>query len=170
MDPQQDEELDGICGTCDGLGTAGPGGTPRACAPASCAMPLKGRRDAGTDARSPAAHARAHSSKIIRPQRNAACRRTRQLLQCCMLPKRRQGAGTAQSGRSAAPQTPPNPSLLLPVQYLNAKGSFQDAHTVIAEEKNGTKTTLTADKIVVAVGGRPKYPGVPGKGRGTLAA
>ncbi|KAG2431917.1 hypothetical protein HYH02_013136 [Chlamydomonas schloesseri] len=48
------------------------------------------------------------------------------------------------------------------VKYLNAKGSFVDAHTVEAVERNGTKHTLTAERIVIAVGGRPKYLGVPG--------
>ncbi|KXZ50183.1 NTR1 protein [Gonium pectorale] len=48
------------------------------------------------------------------------------------------------------------------VKYMNAKGSFVDAHTVEAVERNGKKHTLTAERIVVAVGGRPKYLGVPG--------
>lgn len=48
------------------------------------------------------------------------------------------------------------------VTYMNAKGKFVDPHTVEATEKNGKKTLLTAEKIVIAVGGRPKYPGVPG--------
>ncbi|KAG2482893.1 hypothetical protein HYH03_018236 [Edaphochlamys debaryana] len=48
------------------------------------------------------------------------------------------------------------------VKYLNAKGSFIDPHTVEAVERNGTKHTLSAERVVVAVGGRPKYLGVPG--------
>lgn len=48
------------------------------------------------------------------------------------------------------------------LQYLNAKGSFVDPHTVEAMERNGTKHTLTAERIVIAVGGRPRYLEVPG--------
>ncbi|GIL79383.1 hypothetical protein Vretifemale_8743, partial [Volvox reticuliferus] len=48
------------------------------------------------------------------------------------------------------------------VKYLNAKGSFVDPHTVEAVEHNGTTLTLKAERIVIAVGGRPKYLGVPG--------
>lgn len=41
-----------------------------------------------------------------------------------------------------------------------------DAHTVEAVERNGTKHTLTAERVVIAVGGRPKYLGVPGERSG----
>ena len=48
------------------------------------------------------------------------------------------------------------------VTYLNAYGSLKDAHTVVATKKNGTEQVITADKIVIAVGGRPSYPDAPG--------
>lgn len=37
-----------------------------------------------------------------------------------------------------------------------------DAHTVEATDMKGNKQQLTAEKIVIAVGGRPKYLDVPG--------
>jgi len=48
------------------------------------------------------------------------------------------------------------------VTYINAYGRFKDAHTIIATKKNGQEQEITADKIVVAVGGRPAYPDAPG--------
>jgi len=48
------------------------------------------------------------------------------------------------------------------VKYYNAYASFVDAHTVKAVDKKGKETTITADAFVVAVGGRPKYPEIPG--------
>jgi len=48
------------------------------------------------------------------------------------------------------------------VEYINALGVFKDAHTVIAKMKNGTDRELTAKYIVIAVGGRPRYPSCPG--------
>ncbi|XP_055909126.1 thioredoxin reductase 1, mitochondrial isoform X1 [Eupeodes corollae] len=48
------------------------------------------------------------------------------------------------------------------VEYINALGSFKDANTVIARMKNGTERELTAKNIVIAVGGRPRYPDIPG--------
>ncbi|XP_068735538.1 thioredoxin reductase 2, mitochondrial-like [Montipora capricornis] len=49
------------------------------------------------------------------------------------------------------------------VEYLNARGSFLDPHTVKAVLKNGTEKTLRAKNFVVAVGGRPRFPKeVPG--------
>ncbi|KAJ7325621.1 Thioredoxin reductase 2, mitochondrial [Desmophyllum pertusum] len=49
------------------------------------------------------------------------------------------------------------------VEYLNAKGSFLDPHTIKAVLKNGTEKTLRADNFVIAVGGRPRFPAeVPG--------
>ncbi|NP_001384809.1 thioredoxin reductase 2, mitochondrial isoform 2 [Gallus gallus] len=44
------------------------------------------------------------------------------------------------------------------VKYFNMKGSFSDSHTVCGIAKGGKETTLTAEKIVIATGGRPKYP------------
>ena len=48
------------------------------------------------------------------------------------------------------------------VEYINALGSFKNANTVIARMKNGTEKELTAKNIVIAVGGRPRYPNIPG--------
>lgn len=46
------------------------------------------------------------------------------------------------------------------VKYLNAHAKFIDAHTVELKDKKGAVTTATADKIIVATGGRPKYLGL----------
>ncbi|XP_072328869.1 thioredoxin reductase 2, tandem duplicate 2 isoform X2 [Scyliorhinus torazame] len=49
------------------------------------------------------------------------------------------------------------------VKYMNLKGVFLDKHTVQGESKQGEKTILTAESIVIATGGRPRYPAdVPG--------
>ncbi|XP_076007112.1 thioredoxin reductase 2, tandem duplicate 2 [Genypterus blacodes] len=49
------------------------------------------------------------------------------------------------------------------VKYLNMKGSLLDEHTVKAVTKAGKETTLTAKNIVLATGGRPRYPtNIPG--------
>lgn len=49
------------------------------------------------------------------------------------------------------------------VEYLNAKGSFLDPHTIKAVLQNGTEKTLRAENFVIAVGGRPRFPfEVPG--------
>ena len=50
----------------------------------------------------------------------------------------------------------------LKVKYFNAFATFKDAHTVQLDDGKGGVTTTTADKIVIAVGGRPQYPGIPG--------
>ena len=47
-------------------------------------------------------------------------------------------------------------------KYFNAYARFVDAHTIEVEDAKGVKTTVTADRIVIAVGGRPSYPGIPG--------
>ncbi|XP_037679524.1 thioredoxin reductase 2, mitochondrial isoform X2 [Choloepus didactylus] len=44
------------------------------------------------------------------------------------------------------------------VKYFNIKASFVDEHTVRGVTKAGKETLLSADHIVVATGGRPKYP------------
>jgi glutaredoxin len=44
------------------------------------------------------------------------------------------------------------------VDYHNAAGKLLDAHRVHETYKNGKTKEITAKKIVVAVGGRPKYP------------
>jgi thioredoxin/glutathione reductase (selenoprotein) len=48
------------------------------------------------------------------------------------------------------------------VKYYNAYATFKDAHTVEAVDKKGKVTTLTADAFLVATGGRPRYPDIPG--------
>jgi len=48
------------------------------------------------------------------------------------------------------------------VKYFNAYATFVDAKTVEAVDKKGKVTTITADNFVLAMGGRPKYPDVPG--------
>merc|ERR1712079_110764 len=48
------------------------------------------------------------------------------------------------------------------VEYINARGSFVDPHTVKAVMKNGNERLLTSKNFVTAVGGRPRYPDVPG--------
>ncbi|NXP71772.1 TRXR2 reductase, partial [Ramphastos sulfuratus] len=44
------------------------------------------------------------------------------------------------------------------VKYFNMKGSFSDLHTVRGLTKAGKETIVTAENIVIATGGRPKYP------------
>ncbi|XP_069788699.1 thioredoxin reductase 2, tandem duplicate 2 isoform X2 [Narcine bancroftii] len=49
------------------------------------------------------------------------------------------------------------------VKYLNFKGVFVDQHTIQGESRKGEKTRLTAENIVLAAGGRPRYPvDIPG--------
>lgn len=48
------------------------------------------------------------------------------------------------------------------VEYLNAFGTFVDPHTLSTVDRRGREKTITADKFVVAVGGRPRYPDIPG--------
>ncbi|KAM3961794.1 thioredoxin reductase 1 isoform 2-T2 [Aphomia sociella] len=48
------------------------------------------------------------------------------------------------------------------IEYINGLGEFKDSHTVVATLKNGSKKELTAKNIVIAVGGRPHYPDIPG--------
>uniref|UniRef100_A0A674MZJ7 thioredoxin-disulfide reductase (NADPH) n=1 Tax=Takifugu rubripes TaxID=31033 RepID=A0A674MZJ7_TAKRU len=49
------------------------------------------------------------------------------------------------------------------VKYLNMRGSLVDEHTVKGVTKAGKETILTAKDIVIATGGRPKYPtNIPG--------
>ena len=48
------------------------------------------------------------------------------------------------------------------VTYLNAYASFIDAHTLRAVDKKGVETILTAHNVVLATGGRPRFPDIPG--------
>jgi len=47
-------------------------------------------------------------------------------------------------------------------KYFNSYATFVDAHTVSLDNGKGKVEQVTADKIVIAVGGRPSYPGIPG--------
>ncbi|XP_034476773.1 thioredoxin reductase 2, mitochondrial [Drosophila innubila] len=48
------------------------------------------------------------------------------------------------------------------VEYVNSMGYFVDAHTIEYKTKRGERMQLTAEYVVVAVGGRPRYPSIPG--------
>ncbi|KAJ9575109.1 hypothetical protein L9F63_007770, partial [Diploptera punctata] len=48
------------------------------------------------------------------------------------------------------------------IDYYNGLGTFVDANTVNVVMKNGNQHMLTAKYIVIAVGGRPRYPHIPG--------
>jgi len=48
------------------------------------------------------------------------------------------------------------------VEYINGLGYFKDNHTVVAVLKNKTEKVLTTKHVVIAVGGRPRYPDIPG--------
>lgn len=48
------------------------------------------------------------------------------------------------------------------VTYYNERASFVDSHTLKGVNKRGAERTVTADKFVLAMGGRPNYPDVPG--------
>lgn len=48
------------------------------------------------------------------------------------------------------------------VEYINALGYFKDAHNVVAVLKNKTEKVLNTRYVVIACGGRPNYPNIPG--------
>jgi len=48
------------------------------------------------------------------------------------------------------------------VKYFNAYAEFVDAHTIKTDNGKGKVEQITADKIVIATGGRPSYPDIPG--------
>ncbi|CAD7969422.1 unnamed protein product [Amoebophrya sp. A25] len=48
------------------------------------------------------------------------------------------------------------------VKYYNKYATFVDAHTIQLRDKKGAVETVTADKIMISVGGRPNYGGYPG--------
>uniref|UniRef100_A0AC35ERS3 FAD/NAD(P)-binding domain-containing protein n=2 Tax=Panagrolaimus sp. PS1159 TaxID=55785 RepID=A0AC35ERS3_9BILA len=48
------------------------------------------------------------------------------------------------------------------VTYLNSYGTFTGPHEISATNKKGKVEKLTADKFLVAVGLRPRYPDIPG--------
>ncbi|XP_026463463.1 thioredoxin reductase 1, mitochondrial-like isoform X1 [Ctenocephalides felis] len=48
------------------------------------------------------------------------------------------------------------------IEYINGLGYFKDQNTIIAVLKNKSEKILSAKNIVIAVGGRPNYPDIPG--------
>lgn len=50
----------------------------------------------------------------------------------------------------------------LKVKYYNMYAEFVDAHTIKLDNGKGKVEQVTADKIIIATGGRPSYPGIPG--------
>eukprot|EP00271_Cylindrocystis_brebissonii_P015462 TRINITY_DN38363_c0_g1_i1.p1 TRINITY_DN38363_c0_g1~~TRINITY_DN38363_c0_g1_i1.p1 ORF type:complete len:504 (-),score=108.36 TRINITY_DN38363_c0_g1_i1:1425-2936(-) len=48
------------------------------------------------------------------------------------------------------------------VDYINARGRFIDPHSLECTDRKGKVRTITSRRYVIAVGGRPKYLGVPG--------
>jgi pyruvate/2-oxoglutarate dehydrogenase complex dihydrolipoamide dehydrogenase (E3) component len=50
----------------------------------------------------------------------------------------------------------------LKVKYFNSYATFVDAHTIKVDNGKGGVETVTAEKIVIATGGRPSYPDIPG--------
>lgn len=48
------------------------------------------------------------------------------------------------------------------VKYLNGLASFQDPHTIKHVNKRGKEAVITGARVVVAVGGRPRFPDIPG--------
>ena len=47
------------------------------------------------------------------------------------------------------------------MEYINAKAVFIDEHTIELTDKRGIKWTKTAEKFIIATGGRPKYLDIP---------
>merc|ERR1719350_755797 len=48
------------------------------------------------------------------------------------------------------------------VTYLNEFAEFVDEHKIKTVNKKGVEKTVTASKFILATGGRPKYPNIPG--------
>ncbi|KAK7063284.1 thioredoxin reductase [Halocaridina rubra] len=48
------------------------------------------------------------------------------------------------------------------INYLNAYATFTDPHTLKTVDRRGKEKIITADKFVLATGGRPRYPDIPG--------
>ena len=48
------------------------------------------------------------------------------------------------------------------VTYLNSYAKFTDDHTLIATNAKGKETTVTSERFIIATGGRPNYPDIPG--------
>lgn len=48
------------------------------------------------------------------------------------------------------------------IDYQNKFASFVDSHTISLRDAKGRTNEVTAERIVIAVGGRPSYPDIPG--------
>lgn len=48
------------------------------------------------------------------------------------------------------------------VKYYNKYASLVDKNTIKLTDKSGNEETVTAHNVVLATGGRPVYPDVPG--------
>lgn len=48
------------------------------------------------------------------------------------------------------------------IKYYNAYASFENANTISLDNGKGSVEKVTAAKVIIAVGGRPSYPGIPG--------
>ena len=48
------------------------------------------------------------------------------------------------------------------VTYLNEYATFVDKNTIKTTNKKGVEKTVTAAKFIIATGGRPRYPDIPG--------
>ncbi|GAV07014.1 hypothetical protein RvY_16909-2 [Ramazzottius varieornatus] len=48
------------------------------------------------------------------------------------------------------------------VTYLNSYAKFTDDHTLVATNAKGKESTVTAERFIIATGGRPRYPDIPG--------
>jgi len=48
------------------------------------------------------------------------------------------------------------------VKYLNEYATFKDEHTLTTVNKKGKENTVTSKYFIIAVGGRPRYPDIPG--------
>ena len=47
------------------------------------------------------------------------------------------------------------------IKYFNCYAMFKDKHTLVLRNKKGKLTEVTADKIIIATGGRPTYLTIP---------
>jgi pyruvate/2-oxoglutarate dehydrogenase complex dihydrolipoamide dehydrogenase (E3) component len=48
------------------------------------------------------------------------------------------------------------------IVYYNRYASMIDSHTILLSKGDGPEERVTADKIVIAVGGRPSFQDIPG--------
>mmetsp|Transcript_28340 Transcript_28340/g.76347 ORF Transcript_28340/g.76347 Transcript_28340/m.76347 type:complete len:556 (-) Transcript_28340:419-2086(-) len=60
--------------------------------------------------------------------------------------------------------------MTLGIKYFNAYAVFTDPHTVEVTDKKGKVTTVSAARFVIAVGGRPRYPDIPGGKEHTISS